>query len=153
MLCRHDEGEIFCFELNVAGKLRVKYVFGTKSKSERRVWMQNLAENMCYRFGSRVTSDYKRIGWCYYKAGVNGQWKGVWICLARRKLYYLQDTTLKHFDLRKARCFKLEPYVPETSPSTSDKGPNIVIHFTTETYYFRMWTQRETKVPSSKYAC
>ncbi|XP_065160617.1 arf-GAP with Rho-GAP domain, ANK repeat and PH domain-containing protein 2 isoform X2 [Atheta coriaria] len=146
MKYKHDEGEIFCFELNVAGKLRVKYVFGTKSKSERRVWMQNLAENMCYRFGSRVTSDYKRIGWCYYKAGVNGQWKGVWICLARRKLYYLQDTTLKHFDLRKARCFKLEPYVPETSPSTSDKGPNIVIHFTTETYYFRMWTQRETKV-------
>ncbi|XP_017773317.1 PREDICTED: arf-GAP with Rho-GAP domain, ANK repeat and PH domain-containing protein 2 [Nicrophorus vespilloides] len=142
-----ENEELHSFELNVAGKLRDKHIFGTKSFSERRVWMQKLSENLTSRFLPKVTSDFTRFGWTYMKEGLHGQWVGAWLVLSKRELIFAKDNLPTNtLDLRKARCFKLEAVQDfSNTPSTTDRGPNLVIHFTFGTYYFRMWTQKETK--------
>lgn len=44
-------------------------MYGSKSISERRVWMQQIAENLTNQFSAKITSDYTRIGWAYIREG------------------------------------------------------------------------------------
>lgn len=67
---RHENDELFCFELNTSGKSRGGHVYGSRSISERRIWMQRIAENLTHRFGAKMTSDYTRFGWAYIREGM-----------------------------------------------------------------------------------
>lgn len=66
---RHDNDDIHCFEINTADRSRGGYVFGSRGLSERRVWLQKLAEGLSIRFGPKIISDYTRLGWAYIKEG------------------------------------------------------------------------------------
>ena len=66
---RHDNDDIHCFEINTADRSRGGYVFGSRGLSERRVWLQKLAEGLSIRFGPKIVSDYTRLGWAYIKEG------------------------------------------------------------------------------------
>ncbi|XP_022910066.1 arf-GAP with Rho-GAP domain, ANK repeat and PH domain-containing protein 2 [Onthophagus taurus] len=145
---KYDNEDIHCFELNTSGKSRGGHIYGSKSQSERRLWMQKLAESLTSRFGSKVTSDYQRMGWAYVREGVSGHWTGAWIVLSGRFLHYaLENSNMKCVDLRKARCIILQQLEEnDHSPKTTDKGPNLLVDSQSGSVYFRMWTGRETKV-------
>lgn len=50
-------------------------------------------------------------------------------------------------DLRKARCIVLQtPIANDSTPKTTDRGPNMLVDCPTITLYLRMWTARETKI-------
>lgn len=66
---RYENDELHCFELNTSGKSRGGHVYGSRSISERRIWMQRIAESLTYRFTAKITSDYTRIGWAYIREG------------------------------------------------------------------------------------
>lgn len=69
LIYRYDNEDVHCFELNTSGKSRGGHVYGSKSQTERRVWMQKLAESLTCRFGSSITSDFQRMGWTYLREG------------------------------------------------------------------------------------
>lgn len=143
-----DNEDHHCFELNVAGKGRGSYIYGTRSISEQHVWMQHIAESLTGRFITKITSDYTRLGWAYVRQGVTGKWIGAWIVLSQREFSYaIEKQPVKTMDLRKARCIVLQPFnETDKGPLTGDKGPNLVIDCPDMVLYLRMWTQRETKV-------
>ncbi|XP_018335487.1 arf-GAP with Rho-GAP domain, ANK repeat and PH domain-containing protein 1 [Agrilus planipennis] len=144
---RYENDDLHCFELNVSGKSRGGYVYGSRSVSERRVWMQKIAESMTNRFSAKITSDYSRMGWAYVREGISGEWAGAWVILSKRILYYaIDNSSVKSIDLRKARCIEMRT-VPETEivPTTNNKGPNMVVDCPSAVLYLRMWTSRETK--------
>ncbi|KAF5280530.1 hypothetical protein FQR65_LT00281 [Abscondita terminalis] len=144
---KYDNEELHCFEINVSGKSRGGHVYGSQSISERRIWMQRLAECLYSKFPVKAIADYSRIGWAYIREGVSGEWIGAWLVLSKRTLYYALDKgTSKNIDLRKARCIVLQNYQDnEITPRTNDKGPNLLIDCPSGVIYLRMWTTRETK--------
>ncbi|KAH1008777.1 uncharacterized protein LOC109539383 isoform X1 [Dendroctonus ponderosae] len=145
---RYDNDDLHCFELNITGKSRGGHVYGSRSISERRIWLQCLAEMLTQRFKSRLTTNYKRMGWAYVRQGVSGKWAGAWIMLSERELHFAVDRhSVKTVDLRKARCIVLHSYQDsDNNPKTSDKGPNMLVDCPDVTLHLRMWTARETKV-------
>jgi Arf-GAP/Rho-GAP domain/ANK repeat/PH domain-containing protein 1 len=145
---KYDNDDLHCFELNTTGKSRGGHIYGTRDISERRVWMQCLAESLTKKFPVRITTDYTRMGWAYLREGVSGRWVGAWLMLSGRNLFYAVDNqSTKTMDLRKVRCMVLQMYQEsDNNPRTNDKGPNIVVDTPNVTLYLRMWTSRETKV-------
>ncbi|KAF5288224.1 hypothetical protein FQA39_LY03992 [Lamprigera yunnana] len=144
---KYDNEELHCFEVNISGKSRGGHVYGSQSISERRIWMQRLAECLNSRFPTKAVADYSRIGWAYIREGVTGEWIGAWLILSQRSLYYTVDkSSPKCIDLRKARCIVLQNFQDnESTPRTNDKGPNMLIDYPVGVLYLRMWTTRETK--------
>lgn len=67
-LFRYENDELYCFELNT-GKNRGGHVYGSRSISERRIWMQRIAETLTHKFSAKITSDYTRFGWAYIREG------------------------------------------------------------------------------------
>lgn len=145
---RYDNDDLHCFELNVTGKSRGGHIYGSRNMSERRIWLQCLAEMLTQRFKSRLTTNFIRMGWAYVREGVSGKWAGAWIILSDRELHYAVDGhSVKTMDLRKARCIVLQGYQEaDQNPRTNDKGPNMLVDCPDLALYFRMWTARETKV-------
>ncbi|XP_018563544.1 arf-GAP with Rho-GAP domain, ANK repeat and PH domain-containing protein 1 [Anoplophora glabripennis] len=145
---RYDNDDLHCFELNTTGKARGGHIYGSRSVSERRTWMQLIAESLTSRFSTKLTANYSRMGWAYVREGVSGNWVGAWIIITQRELYYAIDKQrVKKMDLRKARCIVLQSYQDtENNPRTNDKGPNMLIDCPDLVLYLRMWTARETKV-------
>ncbi|XP_030762777.1 arf-GAP with Rho-GAP domain, ANK repeat and PH domain-containing protein 1 [Sitophilus oryzae] len=145
---RHENDDLHCFELNVTGKSRGGHKYGSRSMSERRIWMQHIAEMLTQKFKSRYTSNFIRMGWAYVREGVSGKWAGAWLILSERELHYVIDRhSVKTMDLRKARCIILQAYEEtQNIPRTNDKGPNMLVDCPDLTLYLRMWTSRETKV-------
>nr|CAH7712994.1 unnamed protein product [Callosobruchus chinensis] len=145
---RYDNDDLYCFELNVTGKSRGGHIYGSRNISERRVWMQLLVESLTYRFSSKITTNFTRMGWAYVREGVSSKWVGAWVILSEREVYYATDhQQVKMIDLRKARCIILQPYQDtDNNPRTNDKGPNMLIDCPNMALYLRMWTSRETKV-------
>ncbi|EFA00372.1 arf-GAP with Rho-GAP domain, ANK repeat and PH domain-containing protein 1 [Tribolium castaneum] len=145
---KYDNDDLHCFELNTTGKSRGGHIYGTRDISERRVWMQSIAESLTKKFPVKITTDYTRMGWAYLREGVGGRWVGAWLMLSHRTLYYAVDNQpTKTMDLRKVRCMVLQVYQEnDNNPRTNDKGPNIVVDTPGVTLYLRMWTSRETKV-------
>ncbi|RZB94391.1 RhoGAP and/or PH domain containing protein [Asbolus verrucosus] len=145
---KYDNDDLHCFELNTTGKSRGGHIYGARDISERRVWMQCIAESLTKRFPAKITTDYTRMGWAYLREGVSGKWVGAWIMVASRTLYYAIDNQpTKTMDLRKVRCMVLQMYQEsDNNPRTNDRGPNIVVDTPNVTLYLRMWTSRETKV-------
>lgn len=45
-------------------------MYGSRSISERRIWMQQIAESLTHRFSAKITSDFTRIGWAYVREGL-----------------------------------------------------------------------------------
>ncbi|KAJ8969771.1 hypothetical protein NQ314_001608 [Rhamnusium bicolor] len=129
---RYDNDDLHCFELNTTGKSRGGHIYGSRSMSERRIWMQLIAESLTNRFATKITTNFTRMGWAY----------------VREELYYAIDNqTVKRMDLRKARCIVLQSYQDtENNPRTNDRGPNMLIDGPDLVLYLRMWTSRETKV-------
>lgn len=66
---RYDNDDLHCFELNITGKSRGGHIYGSRNISERRVWLQCLAEMLTQRFKSRLTSNFIRMGWAYVREG------------------------------------------------------------------------------------
>lgn len=66
---RYDNENLFCFELNVTGKSRGGHIYGSKNVSERRIWMQLLAESLTNRFSSKLSTNFARMGWTYIREG------------------------------------------------------------------------------------
>lgn len=60
---------MYCFEINAPPGIRAGHIYGSKSSSERRVWMQRIAENLTNKFSAKLTSDYTRMGWAYVREG------------------------------------------------------------------------------------
>ncbi|KAL1517999.1 hypothetical protein ABEB36_001689 [Hypothenemus hampei] len=145
---RNDNDDLHCFELNVTGKSRGGHIYGSRNISERRFWLQCLAEMLTQRFKSRLTTNFIRMGWAYVREGVSGKWSGAWIILSERELHYaINGHSVKTMDLRKARCITMQNYqVADNNPKTNDKGPNLLIACPDLVLYLRMWTSRETKV-------
>ncbi|CAG9770406.1 unnamed protein product [Ceutorhynchus assimilis] len=145
---RYDSDDLHCFELNITGKGRGGHVYGSKNITERRIWLQCLAEMLTQRFKSRLTTNFLRMGWAYVRQGVSGKWAGAWLILSERELYYAIDGhSVKTIDLRKARCIVLQGYQEaDNNPRTNDKGPNMLVDCPDLALYLRMWTARETKV-------
>ncbi|XP_076272951.1 rhoGAP_ARAP and RA_ARAPs domain-containing protein RhoGAP15B isoform X2 [Rhynchophorus ferrugineus] len=145
---RYENEDLHCFELNVAGKSRGGHKYGSRSMSERRIWMQCIAEMLTQKFKSRYTSNFIRMGWAYVREGVSGKWAGAWLILSERELHYTIDRhSVKTMDLRKARCINLQGYQEtDNNPKTNDKGPNMLVDCPEIALYLRMWTSRETKV-------
>lgn len=145
---RYDNDDLHCFELNTTGKSRGGHIYGSRSVSERRTWMQLIAESLTSRFSTKLTVNFSRMGWAYVREGVSGNWVGAWIIISQRELCYAIDKhRVKKMDLRKARCIVLQSYQDtENNPRTNDKGPNMLIDCPDLVLYLRMWTARETKV-------
>ncbi|KAJ8957081.1 hypothetical protein NQ318_007294 [Aromia moschata] len=123
---RYDNDDLHCFELNITGKSRGGHIYGSRSTSERRIWMQLIAESLTSKFSSKVTTNFTRMGWAYVRE---------------------DNQPVKKMDLRKARCIVLQSYQDtENNPRTNDKGPNMLIDCPDLVLYLRMWTSRETKV-------
>ncbi|KAK4876934.1 hypothetical protein RN001_009440 [Aquatica leii] len=143
---KYNYDELHCFQINVTGKSRGRHVYGSTSISERRVWMQRLAECLYSKFPAKVTSDYSRIGWAYIKEGVSGEWIGAWLVLSKRTLHYAVDQgSPKSIDLCKARYIVLQNHqASEVVPRTNDHGPNLLIDCASGVIHLRMWTTRET---------
>lgn len=144
---KYDNEDLHCFEINVSGKSRGGHVYGSQSISERRVWMQRIAECLFSKFPMKVLAEYSRIGWAYIREGVSGEWVGAWLILSQRSLHYAVDkSSPKTIDLRKARCIVLQNFQDsEIVPRTNDKGPNMLLDYPGGVLYLRMWTIRETK--------
>lgn len=68
--------------------------------------------------------------------------------MCQRTFHYATDLFgNKSIDLRKARFIGLhEPQESDNTPRTQDKGPNMLLDYTSGSLYLRMWTSRETKV-------
>ncbi|XP_045464625.1 arf-GAP with Rho-GAP domain, ANK repeat and PH domain-containing protein 2 [Harmonia axyridis] len=146
---KSDNYELHCFKINSSGKSRGSHVYGSRNASDRRLWMQTIAESLTTRFGSKITSDYTRMGWTYVREGVTSKWMGAWLILSGRNLLYAVDgQPVKSLDLRKARCIALQSHEDaDQSPQTSDnKGPNMLVDACDLVVYMRMWTTRETKI-------
>ncbi|KAL3284888.1 hypothetical protein HHI36_019024 [Cryptolaemus montrouzieri] len=145
---KSDNYELYCFKINASGKIRGSHVYGSRNASDRRLWMQTIAESLTTRFGTKLTSDFTRMGWTYVREGVTGKWKGAWLILSNRVLQYAIDgQPIKNLDLRKARCIALQTYEDaDQNPPTSDKGPNTLVDACNSVVYLRMWTTRETKL-------
>lgn len=144
-----DNYDLYCFKLNVSGKIRGGHVYGSRNNSERRVWMQMLVESLTNKFCSKFTSDYTKMGWGYVREAVTGKWFGAWVILSQRTLQYVIDHhSVKTIDLRKARCITFQLYEDCVSenPQTNDKGPNMLVDTGNKSLYLRMWTSRETKI-------
>lgn len=60
---------MYCFEINAPPGVRGGHIYGSKSSSERRVWMQRIAENLTNKFSPKLTSDFTRVGWTYIREG------------------------------------------------------------------------------------
>ncbi|XP_044763412.1 arf-GAP with Rho-GAP domain, ANK repeat and PH domain-containing protein 1 [Coccinella septempunctata] len=146
---KSDNYELHCFKINASGKTRGSHVYGSRNLSDRRLWMQTIAESLTTRFGTKITSDYTRMGWTYVREGVTSKWMGAWLILSGRNLMYAVDgQPVKNLDLRKARCIALQGYEDtDQNPQTSDnKGPNMLVDACNSVVYMRMWTTRETKI-------
>ncbi|KAI5640871.1 PH domain-containing protein [Phthorimaea operculella] len=126
----------YCFELSLcvggrgagaggaggAGPPR-KVLFSCSSASERRTWAQKIAEHLAAGFPNKYTAEFTRMGWCYLKEGVTGEWRGAWVMLVRRVLVYCSgaDGAVSLVDLRKTRCVGKHPCrVPPHFPGGRD---------------------------------
>lgn len=67
---RYDNDDLHCFELNTTGKIRGGHIYGSRSVSERRVWMQLIAESLTGRFTTKLTANFLRMGWAYVREGI-----------------------------------------------------------------------------------
>ncbi|XP_066157083.1 arf-GAP with Rho-GAP domain, ANK repeat and PH domain-containing protein 1 isoform X1 [Euwallacea fornicatus] len=145
---KYDNDDLHCFELNITGKSRGGHIYGSRNVSERRYWLQSLAEMLTQRFKSRLTTNFIRMGWAYVREGVSGEWAGAWIILSERELHYAIDKhSVKIMDLRKARSVGLQGFQDsDKNPKTNDRGPNMLVDCQDLVLYLRMWTSRETKV-------
>ncbi|KAK9877230.1 hypothetical protein WA026_016977 [Henosepilachna vigintioctopunctata] len=146
---KSDNYELHCFKLNASGKSRGSHVYGSRNASDRRLWMQNIGESLTTRFGTKLTSDFIRMGWVYVREGVTGKWMGAWLILGNNRIlqYAIDGQPVRTIDLRKARCIALQTYEDtDQNPQTSDKGPNMLVDACNVVVYMRMWTTRETKI-------
>lgn len=66
---RHDNENLYCFEINTTGKSRGGHIYGSRNIAERRIWMQLLTESVTNRFPSKLTTNFSRMGWTYIREG------------------------------------------------------------------------------------
>ncbi|KAJ2954191.1 hypothetical protein O0L34_g2427 [Tuta absoluta] len=148
----------YCFELSLcvggrgagggatSGTPR-KVLFSCSSASERRTWAQKIAEHLAAGFPNKYTAEFTRMGWCYLKEGVTGEWRGAWVMLVRRVLVYCSGTdgALCLVDLRKTRCVVTQESDEESKLVTGVDGSNLLLDCPHATLYLRFQHERELK--------
>ncbi|KRT82214.1 Pleckstrin homology domain containing protein, partial [Oryctes borbonicus] len=138
-----DDAKLYCFELRTAID---RYIFGTKDKNQRSVWMRKIGESLNCKLIHEV-ADYQRIGWLYAREGINGTWFGAWLLLSNRTLFYTTNNDVTHsIDLRKVRCILLQETTDtDCLPQVLEQGPYLVIDFQKGTFYYQSWNLAETE--------
>lgn len=131
-----DGEELHCFELSLLGKSR-NQLLGVTSSMERRVWMQKILENFTTAFSTRISSDYSKFGWCYFKEGIGGSWMPAWLLLHKRTLMYCAPKgRANEADLRCARSIVIQ--------EPDSVTPLILIDFPKLSLYLRTERTNET---------
>ncbi|KPJ00581.1 Arf-GAP with Rho-GAP domain, ANK repeat and PH domain-containing protein 2 [Papilio xuthus] len=137
---------LYCFELGISNlesgiknSLRVKITFGCPTSAERLTWAQKIAANLTSAFSSINYSEFTRLGWCYLKVGVSGEWLAAWLLLAGRELmYYCTEDIADNVDLRKTRCLGTQTADEESKKACpSDCCSNLLLDCSVTTLYLR----------------
>ncbi|XP_014366672.2 uncharacterized protein LOC106717332 isoform X2 [Papilio machaon] len=137
---------LYCFELGISNtesgikhSSRLKITFGCPTAAERLTWAQKIAANLTSAFPSINYSEFTRLGWCYLKVGVSGEWLAAWLLLAGRELmYYCTEDIADNVDLRKTRCLGTQTADEESKKACpSDCCSNLLLDCSVTTLYLR----------------
>ncbi|XP_054275592.1 arf-GAP with Rho-GAP domain, ANK repeat and PH domain-containing protein 3-like isoform X2 [Macrosteles quadrilineatus] len=142
----NDGEDIYCMEISCSQRDK-PHLLGSPGTTERRIWMQKLLESLTLVFPPRLTADYTRAGWCYFKEGISGGWVAAWILLHKRTLFFNPSKRkVCEIDLRKARCVVLQDLAGvEGCSRVAVKGPQIRVDGPNCAYYLQMNEPHESR--------